>query len=319
VKGDQPTTKLDVGLRAIRVLTLAGVIGASVEAPAVDLNQHGLTGGWYAPWPFNNPQGVMLEVYPDAIAPGIGFLQGSWLDFYWGPPWDYDVTIPVAWPWYTFSGSISAGQSSATFVLYRNVGGSFNAPPPTLGTPIGTVVLSVEDCTTATMEVSTIDIPPPLTFDTKIPLVRLMPNVTCSTDGESMANADFGYSGHWFNPATSGQGFVFELNPNARVGFFAWYTYVPGGGSRDVWGQRWYIGAATYVPGSRMLPITLYGTNVFDRGKGAESTAVGNAMVIFSSCESAELSFTFSMGVNATQSGTINLSRVGPTPADCRP
>jgi len=93
-----------------------------------------------------------------------------------------------------------------------------------------------------------------------VPLTRLTPNVTCSIAGAAPTNADFGYSGNWFSAATSGQGFVFELNPNAAVVFFAWYTYAPNGQRQGAAGQRWYTGQASYAQGARSLPVTFYET-----------------------------------------------------------
>jgi hypothetical protein len=109
---------------------------------AVDINQHGLTGSWYNPAAAG--QGVEIELYQDAIAPGVGYLQGSW------------ATFSVGWEtgqrWYTFGGTVQRGQPGATFTLFENVGGKFNAPPATQSTPIGTVVLTFLDCSTASMK-----------------------------------------------------------------------------------------------------------------------------------------------------------------------
>jgi len=75
-------TKLIAPACLIRHLTLAIVIVFALlsgPALAVDINQHGLTGSWYNPAAAG--QGVEIEVYQDAIAPGVGYLQGSWATF----------------------------------------------------------------------------------------------------------------------------------------------------------------------------------------------------------------------------------------------
>ena len=138
-------TKLVAPACLIRHLTAAMVIvlaWLSGSALAVDINQHGLTGCWYNPAAAG--QGVEIEVYQDAIAPGAGYLQGSW------------ATFSIGWEtgqrWYTFGGTVQTGQSAGTFILFENVGGKFNAPPSTKSTPIGTVVLSFLDCSTASMK-----------------------------------------------------------------------------------------------------------------------------------------------------------------------
>ena len=86
-------------------MTLASaIVPASLAgtALAVDLNQHGLTGSWYNP--AASGQGIELEVYQDAIAPGIGYLQGSW------------ATFAVGWEsrqrWVQLSARVGAGQIS---------------------------------------------------------------------------------------------------------------------------------------------------------------------------------------------------------------
>jgi hypothetical protein len=38
-----------------------------------------------------------------------------------------------------------------------------------------------------------------------VPMTRLLPSVTCSSSGPETPNADFGYSGNWYDKATSGQ------------------------------------------------------------------------------------------------------------------
>jgi hypothetical protein len=47
------------------------------------------------------------------------------------------------------------------------------------------------------------------------------------------------------------------------------------------------------------------------------SVAVGTATVTFTSCSSAQLTFSFTSGGNAGHAGMIALSRVGPVPAGC--
>jgi len=307
---------------------IAGSLALTTAPPPtqrVDINQHGLTGSWYNP--ATSGQGIQLEVYPNMVAPGTGFLQGGWMTFGYVSPadftagagatcgyWDYGCDYPAPQRWYTFSGNVTAGQSSATLLLYKNVGGNFNALPATSAVVVGTVKLSFEDCTTTTMDYVFSD---GSNLSGTIPLVRLMPNVTCSSSGDHVANVDFGYSGNWFDPTISGQGLGVELNPNAGVFFFTWYTYDEHGQFGDP-GQRWFTGQGNYVPGSRSLAVTLYETTggLFDSGLAvAQSAPIGTATATFLSCDAARLTFVF--GGNAGRSGTINLSRVGHAPADC--
>src|SRR5262245_3108485 len=94
-------------------------IPVKVASGAVDLNRHSLTGAWYKP--ATSGQGINLEIYQDMNAPGTGFLQGSWFTYDYLAP-----DGPSSQRWYTFSGNVASGQSSATLTLYANTGGSFD-------------------------------------------------------------------------------------------------------------------------------------------------------------------------------------------------
>jgi hypothetical protein len=183
----------------IRGLTLAiAIVPASLAgtALAIDVNQHGFTGTWYNP--AVSGQGIELEVYQDAIAPGIGYLHGSWATFT-SIGWE-----PSEQRWYTFGGIVRTGPASSALTIYRNAGGNFNAPPATRSVSIGTMVLTFLDSTTAVMEyqASFYGLGDGVDVGT-IPPVRLTPNITCSVGGASLPDVDFFYSGHWFDPAAS--------------------------------------------------------------------------------------------------------------------
>jgi hypothetical protein len=311
----------------IRSFTLAvAIVPASLAGTslAIDLNLRGLGGSWHTPAIAG--QGIHLEIHPDAIAPGRGRLQGSWATFSeYVEPWD------DAGPrWFTFAGVTRAGQPGGTFTIYENVGGNFNAPPATSGREVGSVELSVVDCTTIDMMYTLDRFSPP---GGTIRLVRLMPDVTCVASASGVGYwddlpvrldpampgqrfvGDWEHSGNWFNPATPGQGFAFEVNPSAAVVFFVWYAYGRDGDSR----QRWYTGQASYIPGSRTLPVTLFETRMSwgPDGKIAHSTAVGTATATFHDCDAASLTFSFTAGSNLGASGTIGLIRLGRSPMDC--
>jgi hypothetical protein len=313
-------TKLIAPACLIRHLTLGIVIVPALlsgSAVAVDINQHGLTGSWYDPAAVG--QGVEIEVFQDAIAPGVGYLQGSWATFAVG--WE------IGQRWYTFGGTVRTGQSGATFTLFENVGGGrFNAPPATKSTPIGTVALSFLDCSTASIRYQDV------LWDRywgpssgTMPLVRLTPNVTCSEDGASRPSIEFSYSGHWFDPAIPGQGVFVELNPIADTFFVVWYTYSTDGSWTDAEEevQRWYTGLGKLIPGLSAFGLTLYETTGGviggspDPAFTVKTQTVGTATATFFGCATAQLTFNFTAGSNAGASGTVDLSRVGPAPPGC--
>jgi hypothetical protein len=105
--------------------------------------------------------------------------------------------------------------------------------------------------------------------------------------------------------------------------FFAWYTYAPNGAGAGAAGQRWYTGQATIAAGARTIPLQLYETTggVFDTvtTPGPTTAVVGSGTLTFVGCASATLAYTFTGGSSHGASGTINLTRIGPTPQGCAP
>ena len=282
-----------------------------MAAGAPDLNQHGLTGSWYEP--ATSGQGIEVEFFPSLAAPGTAFVQGAWFTFDVAPAGGADRQR-----WYTFSGNAGSGQPNVPITIYQNVGGNFNAPPVTSATPVGSGTLAFSSCTAGTLA---------YTFSDgsgragAIPLTRLTPNVTCAVGSAGPTNADFAFSGNWYAPVTSGQGFLFELNPLAQLFFFAWYTYAPTGQAAGAAGQRWFTGQVNYAPGTRTIAATLYETTggIFDQSTNPlpSSTPVGTATVTLESCASTQLHFNFTAGSNAGKIGDLTLIRVGPVPAGC--
>ena len=280
-------------------------------ATVPDLNQHGLTGSWFEP--VTSGQGIELEFFPNLVAPGTAFVQGAWFTFDAAPPGDADRQR-----WYTFSGNAQSGAASVAVTIFRNVGGNFNAPPMTAASAIGSGTLAFTDCSHGTLEYAFTD---GSNRAGAIALTRLLPNVTCVTGGVPGTSADFALSGNWLDPATSGQGFVFEVNPAAPFLFATWYTYAPMGQGAGSAGLRWFTGQAAYAPGSRSMTLPLFATTggVFDLpSTPAPSTdPVGTATITFASCTSAQVQFNFTAGSSAGRSDTIALSRIGPVPPGC--
>ena len=143
-----------------------------------------------------------------------------------------------------------------------------------------------------------------------------MQNVTCYTTGARPANADFAFSGNWYNPTTSGQGVTIEINPQSGVAFLTWFTYAPSGMAAGAAGQRWYTAISPYSEGARTLPMTIYETTggLFDEPTTPppRNTAVGTATLTFQSCSAATLAYSFTGGSSAGATGVMALSRAVP-------
>lgn len=284
---------------------------ASVMKPGVpDLNQHGLTGSWFKP--ATSGQGVEVEIFPDLSSPGHGYTQVSWFT--------YDATAGGAdhQRWYTASGPVVTGPASATLTIYQNASGNFDALPVTAATAVGTAVLSFDTCTSGRFSYAFTD---GSGRAGSIPLTRLTQNMTCSTTSARPTDADFAFSGNWLDPATSGQGVTLEVNPASSTAFVAWYTYAPNAAGTGPSGERWYTGQGAFAAGARAIPLTFYQTTggMFDTPTppGQTSVVVGTGTLTFQSCTSATLAFTFTGGSSSGASGSIALSRIGPTPPGC--
>lgn len=273
----------------------------------INLDQHGLTGSWFNP--ATGGQGLEIEVFPDLGGAGHGVLFGGWFTF--------DVTAAGGQRWYSLQGDINNTNPTAQLGIYAGYGGNFAAPPTVAPTHVGTATLRFPDCQSAVLTYK---------FDDgrsgTIPLLRLTANVTCGTSGDNGAAASsYLLSGSWFDPATSGQGLVFDVNPLQNVFFAGWYTYAPNGEQTGgPASERWYVIQAPIATGATSIanaPVYTASGGVFNESIAPTATQVGTANVTFASCNSATLTYTFTSGDNSGKSGTVNLVRPGPAPAGC--
>ena len=278
----------------------------------VNLDQHGITGSWYNP--ATSGQGIEMEVYPDLYGLGLGLLSGGWFTF--------DVTAVGGQRWYALSGNVSSTNPTAQLTIGAVDGGNFNAPPALGATVVGQATLQFSDCNDGTLSYHFTD---GSGRSGAIPLSRLTANITCATSGDNgNAPKDYLLSGNWFDPSTSGQGLIFDINPTQSLLFAAWYTFAPNG--QQTGGpssERWYtlqsdLGA--FVDGTTQLNGVAIGETtggVFNNPTSATTVRVGSADIAFRSCNAMILGYTFTSGTNQGKSGTINLTRVGPTPNGC--
>jgi photosystem II stability/assembly factor-like uncharacterized protein len=288
----------------------AGVFAFSktVSISALNLDQHGLTGVWYNPT--TGGQGLLVETYPNLGGSGQGYLAAGWYTF--------DVTAAGGQRWYTLQGPATSSAASVPADIYAATGGNFNATPKVSASKVGTATLTFSDCATGTLAFNFND-----GRTGSIPLTRADANVTCGTAGDN-GNAASNYllSGAWYDPATSGQGFFFAVNPLQNLLFAAWYTYAPNGASLGGGAsQRWYtIQDNSFVPGTTSKNgLSIYETTggVFNSGKVSAGASIGTANIVINSCTSIALSYTFTGGTNSGLSGSINLGRVVGAPNGC--
>ena len=305
---------VEAGASTLRVVangTVSAPVNVNVAAAGVNLDQHGITGSWYNP--ATSGQGFEIEVYPDAVSAGQGVLFAGWFT--------YDVAASGGRRWYALQGNVGNADPSATLSIFTDEDGNLNAPPSVSAGPVlGQATLSLSDCAHGSLTYQFTD---GSGRSGTIPLTRLTPNVTCSPTGDNgVAGSDYLLSGNWYNPATSGQGLMFDFSPSINDLFAAWYTFRPsghkiGGGAS----QDWYtLQTNRFVPGMTSLagiPIVQTAGGVFDNPSGTNSVQVGTANIAFQSCNAMTLTYDFTSGDDAGQHGTMSLSRAGPTPAGC--
>ncbi|HVT33778.1 MAG TPA: S53 family peptidase [Rhodanobacteraceae bacterium] len=297
---------LATGLGSVDAANFLAAWNAS--APAVNLDQAGLSGSWYNP--STGGQGIVMQVVPDLYGAGEGLLFGGWFTF--------DATAAGGQRWYSVQGTVSAASASATMPIYISEGGNFDAPPAVGVTPVGEATFAFADCTHGTLSYVFTD---GSQRNGEIPLARLGANVACTPSGDDAGSGSYLLSGTWYDTATGGQGFLFDINPVQRSVFIAWYTYATdgeatGGGAS----QRWYTLQGGYTPGRATIDdIPIYATTggVFDDPHAVTTSAVGTASLDFHSCSATTLSYRFTSGENAGRSGTIALSRTTQAPASC--
>jgi hypothetical protein len=113
---------------------------------------------------------------------------------------------------------------------------------------------------------------------------------------------NFGVSGSWYEPATSGQGFAIDIIPANNLLMAYWFTYPVEGGTRE-----WYV--ATGDISGDTANLTIYSTEngVFDETSTVDINAVGSAQLKFSSCDAA--SWTYQIDT-LDISGEIPLQRI---------
>jgi sugar lactone lactonase YvrE len=274
--------------------------------PGFNPNQFGLTGSWYTP--DTSGQGLVANIYKDFPNAGAGTLFAGWYTY---------STDGTTLDWYTLQGTVSQNQASATVNIYATSGGKFNTAAetaPVTNTAIGTATITFGDCQHMTITYNFTD------GSNRIgtmPLQRLDINNSCSAGGDvgGYAGTSQQYSVAWYDPSTSGQGFVFDLSPQQDVFFAGWYTY-------DLAGNRLWMAiqgpwSGTQTQASDLAIIQSTG-GVFNDPALAKIQQVGSASVAFSSCTQATLTYVFAAGPLAGQTGSISLQTLGPTPAGCQ-
>jgi hypothetical protein len=270
----------------------------------IDINQEGLTGTWYNPQ--TSGQGLQFQIAPDDQSSGDGALFGALFTF------DTVAGGADSQRWYSIQGGVSEGATDSAVTIYQNTGGVFDAGPATSPVAVGTGALMFDTCQSGTFNYTFND-----GRNGSIPIQRLFPNVEC-VDSATPTNpvSDFGFSGTWYNAATSGQGMMIEVNPSNAQAFVGWYTYAqastPSGLTDDASGQRWFSAQSSYTVGTRSIDLTLYNSigGAFDASDPVTTDPVGTATLTYTSCTDATFDYTFTAGEMMGRTGSVPLTRL---------
>ena len=119
-----------------------------------------------------------------------------------------------------------------------------------------------------------------------------------------------GISGAWFNPATSGQGVLFDIDPANSFLFGAVFTYeVADARKLGAPEHRWLTLQGNYQGNQAQVPVFVTSGGVFDQPIATSTMPIGNATVRFDSCTSGTIAYALT---DPPLTGTIPIVRVIP-------
>lgn len=136
-------------------------------------------------------------------------------------------------------------------------------------------------------------------------------------DGGSAFSINAGMNDAWYNPATPGQGFFFNVFPDLGLVFFAWFTYDTERPPMDATavlgepGHRWLTAIGPFAGDTVTLDVELTEGGVFDMTlpEPTQTPSYGSITVVFHDCSTGTLSYSFpSLG----HSGEIPIQRIVP-------
>ena len=194
-------------------------------------------------------------------------------------------------------------------MLYETLGGQFDDSAPVETLPIGSVTLAFGGCNDAQMS---------YVIDTEglqgdFPLTRVIPgseNVCEEKSGPTIEAVDInsGMDGGWFDPGTSGQGFLIDAKPDDQNGnflFLAWFTY----GDLNASGQWWLTAQGSFEGSTATLQIFETTGGSFNDPLLPSTVPVGDMQIDFSDCGTATLSYSIP---DRTLQGEVEIVRLLP-------
>jgi len=299
------TIKLNFIQLLVIIIFIFQVNYSHAEDSEIFINE-GLGGSWYNR--DTSGQGVLIDVNSE-----LEFIFLAW--FTYNNEIDSQSSDIRNHRWFTASGNYSGNH--AQLKLYETKGGRFDEGTPVVTQEVGIIEIEFNSCVNSK-----------LTFTIEeeqltgiIDLVRLTPDVLCQTFNNQIPSKTInavssktilktsndgeintGINGGWFEPATSGQGLLIDIIPEADAFFAGWFTY----DENALNSQRWYTLNGSYSGSIATLEIYETSNGLFNQTTETIVTKVGDAQLQFSNCQQATLDYQFDSGV----SGTVELKQL---------
>jgi hypothetical protein len=308
-----------LGRPALRVWSRTGLLAPE---PALILADAALDGAWYAP--YTAGQGFTARWFAEGNGAGTVFM-----------PW-FTVAVGADDPdpprWYALQGEVAPGAREAVLAIAERRGGVFATAPAAAPVIVGSARLRLTSCATGRLEYR-FDAGEIADLEGVVDLARLLPlGAACTAaDGQvqpAQAAFDSALTGHWFDPATSGQGLeLTRIAPgpgDAGLLYGAWFTFDPAPPPADPVGDRHWFTLQGQAPiagdGVRAVVLQTLGGR-FDYAPAEGAVAVGSADLFPGpGCDRLTLRYRFADSADAGRyrnlGGELQLRRLGacPTP-----
>lgn len=120
-----------------------------------------------------------------------------------------------------------------------------------------------------------------------------------------------GISGAWFNPATSGQGYYFEVLPDINKMAIGWYTFNDETQTAEKAvgdaTNRWLTALGDFNGNTFVGDVYRTGGGLFDNPQGVTTTQVGSISIVFNDCTTGVLSYDLP---DSNLTNTMNIQRI---------
>jgi len=323
--------------------SVAGPITIEDTNEPIAINS-GLSDAWYNP--STSGQGFLINVFPDDSQV---FL--SWFTFDITRPGgnaEYQLGDP-GHRWLTAQGAYDLGVAEMNVFLTH--GGVFDADEPSATTdpaPYGTMTLSFSDCNNGLIEYNL----PSLNQSGSIPITRVSAEnvATCEASLGALASntrpvqqdeiyaietngsvgrvetndvkrVGFNYNESlndvWYNPATNGQGFFFNVFPDSNFVFLSWFTYDllrPAPSASYILGEpghRWLTAQGSFDGDTANMKVYRTSGGIFDAGNlpASNTVEVGTMTASFEDCNSGLISYEID---SVSRANEVPIQRTAP-------